>query len=98
MPDDALDALRDLATVAATDGRCAIRDLSVVGYARGFTLWHYRAGDRRLDDVAAPGFFADAADMLAAGDMVLISARDGGRMAFIGRAKAGAPPTLVPLR
>jgi hypothetical protein len=61
----------------------AIRNLSVLAYAQGFTLWHYKAGADRLDDVAEPGFLAGAADMLAAGDMVMISAADGGRIAFV---------------
>jgi hypothetical protein len=30
--------------------------------------------------VAAPAFFNDAGDMLASGDMVMVSAKDGGRM------------------
>lgn len=61
----------------------AIRNLSVLAYAQGFTLWHYRAGGARLDQVAERGFFNDAADMFAAGDMVLISAAEGGRVVFV---------------
>ena len=40
----------------------AIRNLSVLSYAQGFTLWHYRAGAARLDDVATLGFFNNAGD------------------------------------
>jgi len=29
----------------------AIRNLSVLAYANGFTLWHYKAGRDRLDRV-----------------------------------------------
>lgn len=68
----------------------AIRNLSVLAYAQGFTLWHYKAGTDRLDDIAEPGFLADAGDMLVAGDMLLISAADGGRIAFV-RPSNGAP-------
>lgn len=57
----------------------AIRNLSVLAYANGFTLWHYKAGSDRLQSVAARDFFADAADMLAQGDLMMISAADGGR-------------------
>jgi hypothetical protein len=56
----------------------AIRNLSVLAYANGFTLWHYRAEKDRLSQVEKPDFFADAADMLAEGDMMMISAADGG--------------------
>jgi hypothetical protein len=61
----------------------AIRNLSVLAYAAGFTLWHYRAGAAGLNQAAHPGFFNDAADMFAAGDMVLVSAKDGGRVLFV---------------
>ena len=56
----------------------AIRNLSVLAYANGFTLWHYRAGRDPLEQVETQDFFADAADMLAEGDMMLVSASDGG--------------------
>ena len=58
----------------------AIRNLSVLAYANGFTLWHYKAGKERLEGVARPNFFADACDMLALGDMIMVSAADGARI------------------
>ena len=58
----------------------ATRNLSVLAYANGFTLWHYKAPCERLDDVTARGYFNDTADMLAAGDMMMVSAADGGRL------------------
>ena len=58
----------------------AVRNLSVLSYAQGFTLWHYRAGGARLDDVASSGFFNAAADMLAIGDMLMVSGSDGGQI------------------
>jgi hypothetical protein len=61
----------------------AVRNLSVLAYANGFTLWHYKAGADRLDDAASPGFFAEAADMLAGGDMMMISAAEGGRLVSV---------------
>jgi hypothetical protein len=61
----------------------AIRDLSVLAYANGFTLWHYKAGRDRLQDVKELNFFADAADMLAGGDVMMVSAADGGRILCI---------------
>ncbi len=56
------------------------RNLSVLAYANGFTLWLYKTGADDQSCVAAPGFFDDAGDMLAGGDMLMVSARDGGRM------------------
>lgn len=67
----------------------AIRNLSVLAYAQGFTLWHYRAGTAPLDRVAVRGFFNDAADMFAAGDMVLVSAAEGGRVLFVSATEGG---------
>lgn len=75
----------------------AIRNLSVLAYAQGFTLWHYNARDDLLEDVAAPGYFADAEDMIAAGDMVAISAALGGRISFVGRSGPSRIPVLQPL-
>ncbi len=62
----------------------AIRNLSVLAYANGFTLWHYRADADLLEDVGTPDFFAAAADMLAAGDIVMVSATDGARILCVG--------------
>ncbi len=59
-----------------------IRNLSVLAYAQGFTLWHYQGAEDGIDTVASPDFFEDAGDMLAAGDMLLASASDGGKVLF----------------
>jgi hypothetical protein len=58
----------------------SLRNLSVLAYANGFTLWHYKAGEAPLSAVNAPGFFTAAEDMLATGDMLMISAADGAGM------------------
>lgn len=60
-----------------------IRDLSVLAYAQGFTLWHYKAPSLALDTVDEPGFFDPASDMFAAGDMLMISAQNGGRVVMV---------------
>ena len=57
-----------------------IRDLSVLAYANGFTLWHYKAGPHPLAAVAGTDFFAEASDMMAAGDMVMVSGGGGARV------------------
>ena len=67
----------------------SIRDLSVLAYANGFTLWHYKAGTGSLAETAGDDYFADASDMMAAGDMILISAAGGCRMLCIMHAEAG---------
>lgn len=71
----------------------AIRNLSVLAYANGFTLWHYKAGKDRLNQVEKLDFFVDAADMLAQGDMLMVSAADGGRILTISAGSAGEVAT-----
>ena len=68
-----------------------VRNLSVVAYAQGFTLWHYKAPVSDLWNISAPGFFNVANDMFSVGDMVLISARNGVSIAFV----AACHPTIV---
>lgn len=46
------------------------RDLSVLAYANGFTLWHYTTADA-ASAVDTSGYFNAAADMLRAGDIVI---------------------------
>ena len=64
----------------------AIRNLSVLAYAQGFTLWHYKASGLAMDQAQQRGFFNPCADMLAAGDMMLVSAHDGGCLLFVANA------------
>ena len=49
-----------------------IRDLSVLGYANGFTLWHFTTNDP-TDELQAPGYFNEAADMLRPGDLIVVN-------------------------
>ena len=67
----------------------AVRNLSVLAYAQGFTLWHYKAPNALLAALARPGYFDHASDMLVAGDMLMISALDGGKVAFVAAANDG---------
>ena len=70
----------------------AIRNLSVLAYAQGYTLWHYKAGTATLEQTAKNGFFDNAGDMMAPGDMIMISASDGGRIVHVA-ATAGSVAT-----
>lgn len=45
------------------------KDLSVLAYANGFTLWHYTTPDLGAD-VDTAGYFNEAANMLRVGDML----------------------------
>ena len=67
----------------------AIRNLSVIAYAHGFTLWHYRCEEDPGRVCTTARFFSDAQNMFAQGDMVLISALDGGWVLFISSTEDG---------
>ena len=48
-------------------------DLSVLAYANGFTLWHYRTEDR-MGEMLSTDYFDPAHAMLRAGDIILANA------------------------
>jgi hypothetical protein len=73
----------------------ALRNLSVLAYANGFTLWHYKSGADPLTAASETGYFADAADLLAPGDMLMLSTETGGKIATI--SGAGKSIALAPV-
>jgi hypothetical protein len=67
------------------------RNLSVLAYANGFTLWHYTTVDPATG-VDTAGYFNAATEMLREGDMILANVdTDGttGAGVFIVRANTG---------
>ena len=73
----------------------SLRNLSVLAYANGFTLWHYKAGNDNFAAATGTGYFSDAADLLSEGDMVMLTGTEGGRIATI--AGEGRKMALAPL-
>lgn len=79
----------------------APRNLSVLDYAQGFTMWHYRGhvetiGATRsppikLAEVGDAGFFDAARGMIQRGDMIAVSALDGGALLYV----TAVDPTVV---
>lgn len=53
------------------------KTLSVLGYANGFTLWHYSTPDTAVT-VDSAGYFNAAAEMLRSGDFILANTGIGG--------------------
>jgi uncharacterized membrane protein len=49
------------------------KDLSALGYANGFTLWHYRTSDLAAE-VDNAGYFNAASRMVRVGDFILLNA------------------------
>lgn len=72
----------------------AIRNLSVLCYAQGFTLWHYKGTTVPLAAALAPSFFSPAAEMLEPGDILMISAADGAAQLWC---QTNAPLTFLPM-
>ena len=71
----------------------AIRNLSVLCYAQGFTLWHYKGLDCTREQMLAPGFFDDArGDIMAINDWIMCSGSDGGCLVIVATDTA---PVLV---
>jgi hypothetical protein len=48
------------------------RELSVLAYANGFTLWHYRTADPAAD-LIAPDYFRAADELLRPGDQIVLT-------------------------
>jgi hypothetical protein len=59
----------------------SIKNLSVLAYANGFTLWHYKA--KTITNLLSSNFFAECGDMLAIGDHMHVSAPDGAALLHI---------------
>ncbi|MBF0269347.1 MAG: hypothetical protein HQL44_12230 [Alphaproteobacteria bacterium] len=55
------------------------KNLSVLAYANGFTLWHYTTADA-ASIVDSDGYFNAAADMLRVGDIIIANVATGGTM------------------
>ncbi len=51
------------------------KNLSVIAYANGFTLWHYAANETAAT-ITASGYFNDVKTLMNAGDLVIINASD----------------------
>lgn len=67
------------------------KDLSVLAYANGFTLWHYTTADAATA-VDTAGYFNAASTMLRVGDIVVANVDTAGTMKaglFLVSANAG---------
>ena len=53
----------------------ANKNLSVIAYANGFTLWHY-AENAALATIISDGYFNDVKNLMNIGDIILINAND----------------------
>ena len=51
------------------------KNLSVIAYANGFTLWHYSATET-LSTITANGYFNNVKTLMNIGDIIIINASD----------------------
>ena len=52
------------------------KNLSVIAYANGFTLWHYKE-NATLATITASGYFANVKSLMNSGDIILINGSNG---------------------
>ena len=52
------------------------KNLSVIAYANGFTLWHYKES-ATLANITASGYFASVKTLMNSGDIILINGSNG---------------------
>lgn len=53
------------------------KNMSVIAYANGFTWWQYYGKEDTLETISQPGYFEKVVTLMAIGDIVVISAKDG---------------------
>ena len=51
------------------------KNLSVIAYANGFTLWHYSASET-MSAITANGYFNCVKTLMNIGDIIIINASD----------------------
>jgi len=51
------------------------KNLSVIAYANGFTMWHY-IENSKLSDISKSGFFNPVKNLMNVGDLIIINAGD----------------------
>jgi hypothetical protein len=68
-----------------------LANLGSVAYANGFSLWIYRCPEDARATLTTDGYFADASDQIANGDVLLCAAADG--VAFLRITKANGAIT-----
>ena len=52
------------------------KNLSVIAYANGFTLWHYKE-NATLATITASGYFSSVKTLMNTGDIILINGSNG---------------------
>lgn len=64
------------------------KNLSVIAYANGFTLWHYKE-DATLATITASGYFSSLKNLMNTGDIILINGSNGSAIKVITVTESG---------
>ena len=59
------------------------KNLSVIAYANGFTLWHYVA-DETLTAITTAGYFNSVKTLMNVGDIVIVNGSNGATIKVAG--------------
>ena len=52
------------------------KDMSVIAFANGFTLWHYKSREDFLDNICELRYFNKIFTLMNTGDIVIINGKD----------------------
>ena len=52
------------------------KNVSVIAYANGFTLWHYKSNDA-IETICNPGYFERIKTLANTGDIVIVNGKNG---------------------
>ena len=52
------------------------KNLSVIAYANGFTLWHYASVKETMSTITVNGYFNSVRTLMNIGDVIIINASD----------------------
>lgn len=58
------------------------KNLSVIAYANGFTLWHYKE-NATLATITASGYFSSLKNLMNTGDIIIINGSNGSAIKVI---------------
>jgi len=51
------------------------KNLSVIAYANGFTLWHYKSNET-MKEITEPSYFVPVKNLMHTGDIIIINAKE----------------------
>lgn len=51
------------------------KNLSVIAYANGFTLWHYKSSET-MKEITDPSYFVPVKTLMHTGDIIIINAKE----------------------